>query len=237
MEVEYASICLPASDAQIGYGEVLYPDVAHQRYPEVPLYLQQDYLGTWYGAYELRSHGCGITTFSMLSSYMMDLPYIPPIMCERYGQYCHYNGTDGMIFHYESPVIGFFLKEKTYEFSKAKEALRDGHIVVSIQHKGYWTGGGHYILLEKINDDDMVQVRDSNLFNYGKLPAHKDDLHAWKSIQSAGSGYWIFEKKAVTSSICSRCGDGTVSMLSSGYLCPRCRESALRRATYLTDLQ
>ena len=49
---------------------------------------------------------------------------------------------------------------------EAKEALENGHLVVSVQHPGYWTRGGHYIVCESINEEGKVQVRDSNIYNY-----------------------------------------------------------------------
>ena len=86
--------------------------------------------------------------------------------CRRYGGYSHSNGTDGMIFVKEPPVLGYYLIEKTYEPTVAWQGLVDGHVVVSIQHKGYWTRGGHYIALEEITESGKVRVRDSNIFNY-----------------------------------------------------------------------
>ena len=160
-------------------------------------------------------------------------------LCEKYGYYSFRNGTDGMIFINEPPVLGYYLKEKTYDSEVAKQALAEGHIVVSIQHKGYWTGGGHYIVLEKLNEDGTVQVRDSNLYNYSeyKVPAHAQDRHEWKDIVAAGSGYWIFEYKVTRIPLCARCGEPeevAPAILTGGYCCPKCGEALLRRQVYLS---
>ena len=213
---------------------MLYPDIAHERFPEVPLYLQQDYPGTMYGGFELRTNGCGITSLAMLASYMADDELTPPEMCARYGRYSHANGTDGMIFIYEPSALGFYLREKTYEPAKAKAALEEGQIVISLQHKGYWTRGGHYIVLEKITEDGLIQVRDSNLYNYGKIHAHKEDLHTWGSITGAGSAFWIFEDKVTRIPMCSRCGNGESHFLTEDYLCEKCTPALLRRNTWLS---
>lgn len=237
-DIDYSAITLPAGEATVSTDDILYPDIAHQRYPEVPLYLQQNYLGTMFGGDELRTHGCGITTFSMLSSYMTDEEYTPPEMCARYWRYSYGGGTDGMLYMNEPPVLGYYLIEKTYEPSKAKEALESGHIVISIQHKGYWTTGGHYILFEKMTEDGMVQVRDSNIFNYAKLPQHKEDKHTWFNATYSGSGYWIFEKKVVTIPACARCGEGqetTGTILAEDYTCHKCAAAILRRSTWLEN--
>ena len=237
MEVDYSAIALTEADAVVSAGDVLYPDVAHERFPEVPLYLQQDYPTTMYGGYRITTNGCGITSFAMLASYMADDELTPPEMCDRYGNYSHVNGTDGMIFNYEPAVLGFYLKEKTYEPSVAKQALEEGHIVISIQHKGYWTRGGHYIVLEKMNESGLIQVRDSNIYNYGKLEAHKVDEHTWASITGACSGFWIYEYKITSIPACTRCGSEegiSASPLEEAYFCEKCMPALLRRNTYLT---
>lgn len=236
VEVSYEKICLVDADGTVSFEQLLYPDVAHERYPEVPLYLQQEYPRTWYGNYMISSHGCGITTFAMLSTYMSDEEWTPPEMCEMYGNYSFENGTDGMIFVNESPKYNFYFREKTYDPNVAKQALEQGHIVVSIQHKGYWTSGGHYILFEKLTEDGMVQVRDSNIANYVKLPQHAEDKHTWFNSTYAGSGYWIFEKKMTRVESCTRCGnpqDLTQKFLQGDYLCERCDDALRRRDQWL----
>lgn len=237
MEINYSAITLSQAEGNVSTADVLYPDVAHERFPEIPLYLQQDYPKTMYGGFPIRTNGCGITSMAMLASYMADDALTPPIMCERYGNYSHVNGTDGMIFNNEPQAMGFYLKEKTYEPTVAKAALEEGHIVISIQHKGYWTGGGHYIVLEKINEDGTIQVRDSNIYNYGKIASHAQDRHTWASITSAGSGYWIFEYKVTRIPACIRCGNPegvTESLLAQDYYCEKCMPAMLRRETYLS---
>ena len=218
------------------FSDVLYADVAHERFPEIPLYLQQDYGITKYGNYPLRTYGCGITSLAMLSTYMTDTELTPPEMCRRYGNYCHSDGTDGMIFINEPPVLGYFFKERVFSPDDALKALEDGYVVVSLQNFGYWTSKGHYIVLEKV-DEDGVQVRDSNVYNYKKLPAHKNDRHAWKNIYPNNVSWWVFEKKQVRSPLCTRCGDPNAcenSILNTDYLCQKCRTALCRRNLYLS---
>ncbi len=237
MEVNYNAIVLSEGTAEVSFADLLYPDIAHERFPEVPVYLQQDYPVTKYGAYLLRTNGCGITSFAMLASYMADDEITPPELCARYGKYSHANGTDGMIFIRESPVLGFYFREKTSKPEVAHKALEDGYIVVSVHKPGYWTRGGHYIVIEKLLDGDMVQVRDSNLLNYGRLPAHKQDQHRWADVVPTSHGYWIFEKKTVEIPACSRCGNETGhsrDFLKEDYICRKCAAALLRRNTYLS---
>lgn len=234
--IDYGKIQLPRAEASVAFGEVLYPDVAHERYPEVPLYLQQVYEGVKFGHDLLRSHGCGITTFSMLSSYMMDEEYTPPEMCAQFGRYSYGNGTDGMLYINEPSTLGYYLLEKTYEPKRVKEALTEGNIVISIQHPGYWTRGGHYIMLEKMTEDGMIQVRDSNIFNYSRIKNHAQDKHGLQDIFAHGSGYWVFQKKVTAIPFCCRCGDGQGAseiLQTEDYLCEKCETALLRRNTWL----
>ena len=236
-KIDYSAISLIQGESAVSTSDVLYPDIAHERFPEVPLYLQQDYPSTKYGAFPIRTHGCGITTMAMLASYMADDELTPPEMCARYGNYSHANGTDGGIFNREPAVMGFYLREKTYEPRIAKAALEEGQIVISVQHKGYWTRGGHYIVLEKICEDGRIQVRDSNIFNYGRIMTHAEDRHTWGSITNNGSGFWIMEDKITRIPACSRCGtpeEMLEALLNDDYICEKCAPALLRRNTYLS---
>ena len=239
-EIDYSAITLgtAAQSAPVTASDLLYPDVGHQRYPEAQLYLQQDYPTTMYGAYKITTHGCGITTMSMLATYMADTELTPPMMCARYGGYCYQNGTDGSLFSVAPAELGFYLKKKTFEWREARDAMRDGHVVVCVQTKGFWTRGGHYLLLEKMFDDDVIQVRDSNIYNYGKLEGHKTDRFDFATVVPSGTAYWIFENKVVTIPACARCGDpaekgAPAALLTEDYLCEKCDAALLRRNTYL----
>ncbi len=234
VEFAYDQIALPEGKTAISASDLLYPDIAHERFPEIPLYLQQDYPGVMFGGFLLRTNGCGITTMAMVASYLSDELLTPPEMCRRYGGYSHRNGTDGMIFVKEPPVMDFYLVEKTYEPAKAWEGLENHHLVVSIQHKGYWTRGGHYIALQEITEDGNVRVRDTNIYNYVRVPAHVNDEHTWASITSAGSGYWIFDYKITRIPGCARCGDQSESSLvGENFYCRKCAPAVMRRDAYL----
>ena len=135
-----------------------------------------------YGGYKITTHGCGITTMAMLATYMADTELTPPEMCRRYGGYCYDHGTDGSLFVVAPAQMGFYLKKKAFEWREARDAMRDGYVVVCVQTKGYWTRGGHYLLLEKMFEDDVIQVRDSNIYNYGKLEGHKTDRFDFSTV-------------------------------------------------------
>ena len=242
MTVDYSAIVLgtPADSAGIDASrEILYPDIAHQRFPDVPLYLQQDYPDTMYGYFKIVTHGCGITTMAMLASYMADDALTPPIMCERYSDYSFATGTDGSLFNEAPAEMNFYLIKKSFNWKEAKAAMEEGYLVVCVQQKGYWTRGGHYLVLEKLLPDGRVQVRDSNIFNYGRLHDHRQDSFTWGCITPAGMAYWIYDYKRVSIPACWRCGDETTEGLVPGlmegdYTCEKCVKAQLRRNNFLT---
>lgn len=235
MTVESDAISLTEARGTLSASALLYPDIAHQRFPEVPLYLQQSYPHTMYGEYKISTNGCGITTLAMLASYMTDEELTPPEMCARYGRYSLSTGTAGSLFEDAPAQLGFYLIKKTYDWREARDYMQEGHPVVVCQYRGYWTSGGHYLLLESLCDDGMVQVRDSNMYNYYKLPRHKEDKFPWDTISFAGQGYWIYEKKATVNAACTRCGDpeSLEHTIVTGYLCEKCASALLRRNSYL----
>ena len=238
MDVNYSGLQLlePDFDSVLSSSEILYPDVAHERFPVVPLYLQQDYPNTKYGAYKITSHGCGITTMSMLASYMADDDYTPPRMCELYPNYVYKTGTDGRLFVTAPAELGFYLRQRTFDWRDAYAALEEGYIVVSVQQKGFWTRGGHYLVVEKLLEDGRILVRDSNLFNYGRLHDHKIDSFEWHTITPNGQGYWIYEPKVITIPACARCGEGNSPILQQDYLCHKCNAALVRRNTWLEEV-
>lgn len=237
--IHYESICLGnVEEPLITASDLLYPDVAHEHYPEAPLYMQQDYPDTMYGRYPIVTYGCGITTLAMLATYMTDTELTPPTLCESYGHYCSAKGSDRTLFIHAPADLGFYLKEYVYDPNEARQALEEGYIVVSIQQKGYWTRGGHFLLLEEIHENGTVQVRDSNIYNYSKLEGHKVDEFDWKYIPPACVTYWIYHPKQTSHDQCIRCAGTELApeaLLNAEYLCSKCSTALLRRDTYLNN--
>ncbi|MDY4489232.1 MAG: C39 family peptidase [Candidatus Faecousia sp.] len=235
MEVDYAAITLAQPNTDIGYAQALYPDIAHEQLPDVPLYIQQDYTESMYGAFPLISWGCGITTLAMFASYMADEYLTPPALAARYGSYCHRSGTDAMLISDAAPELGYFVKDMFFDWHDAQESMEEGYMVICLQHKGFFTRGGHYLVLRSINEDGTVSIRDSNLYNYGKLMPHKTDSFTWAQISGSGVQYWVFQNKITRIPACSRCGETAApqGLLLADYTCPRCVSALTRRGDFL----
>ena len=246
LEVEYSAILLGTPDSEelvLAADDLLYPDIAHERFPVAPLYFQQDYPNTMYGAFPLVRYGCGVTTMSMLVSYMTDEEWTPPELCAQYGHYCGPKGTAHAMFT-EVPIDkGFYCVERVFTWADALKAMEQGYMVVTLQRDGYWTNGGHYLLLHNLietEDGTKVQVWDSNLFNYKKLKGHTTGYFDQGTIPPNSRCYWVYQKKVTNLDSCARCAEPTnesyvpTDMFAEDYLCSKCAVALNRRNAYLT---
>ena len=246
MSVDFDAIMLDdyhSEGLHLSHRDFLYPDIAHERFPVAPLYFQQDYPTTKYGNYSLVTYGCGVTTMSMLTSYMTDDEWTPPELCALYGKYCSDKGTAHAMFT-EVPIDrGFYAVGRVFTWKEALEALEDGYMVVTLQREGYWTRGGHYLLLHNLietKEGTMVQVRDSNLYNYKRLEGHTIGYFDLDTIPSNARAYWVYQKKVTRYDTCVRCGEPTAEshvpsvMFAGDYTCQKCDVAINRREAYLS---
>ena len=239
---DYSAICLGEAEDNGSFvtaSDLLYPDVAHERFPDMPLYLQQDYPDAPFGNYKLSTHGCGITTLAMVASYLADDELTPVELAARYGYYCGQRGSEIVLFDDTPAEMGFHLQNRSYSWAEIDEALKNGQVVVSLQWFGYWTRGGHYLAMIGMTEDDRYVVRDSNLINYKRILNHVEDSHSRGSISEAGQYYWIYEPKVTSIGACTRCGGGMDGapevMFRTDYTCEKCLTATGRRGDFLNS--
>ena len=180
--------------------------------------------------------GCGITTMAMLATYMTDTIYTPAMLAERYPEYHDASGTRGELFRYVPAELGFFLEDTTAQIGEVIAALKNGQRVVSLQHLGHFTSGGHYLLLQQYYEEsDTFQVRDSNIYNYGRLSGHKVDYFTRADILSGSATFYIMQNKITRIPACCRCGsqEQPEKLLQQDYLCPKCAAALSRRNSFL----
>lgn len=238
MEVTYSAITLGTAETvpDVTPSDLLYPDVAHERYTQVPVYLQQDYRNAPYGNYWVSGHGCGITALAMLATYMADKPLTPAVLAAMYGEYCHYKGTDTTLFIDSPPQHDFYFDRLAFNWPDVQEALENGRQVIVLQLAGYFTTTGHFLVLENIREDGLITVRDSNIYNYTRLSDHKIDGFKASDIIPQGIQYWIYQEKILSIPGCGRCGEeGTTSesLLNEDFRCEKCVTALTRRDAYL----
>lgn len=225
---------LPFSDS-----DLLYPDIAHERYSRIPVYLQHDFPDTWYKGLSLSKTGCGLTNMAMLASYMTDTTLTPPEIARRYAEkYTLDTGTDVRLFEDIPQTLGFYWIRRTYDMEEVRQALREGFLVVNLQHKGYFTRDGHYMILYGIDDKDRVSICDSNIFNYARLKEHRDNRFPFAEFLNHSLLSIIFQPKVTRIPACWRCGGETgvsppEGLLNADYTCPKCAAALARREAFL----
>lgn len=247
LNVDYSAIALWADTTRCvpSMEDVLYPDIAHQRFPEVMVYLQQDYFSYPFGDRYIGKNGCGITTWAMLATYMTDSIQTPAMMADRFSNYFDYitHATDGNIFIYAPAEMGFYYDSSVYSVDRIIPAIQNGQIVVSLQQKGHFTSSGHFLILsDYYEEDDTFQVRDSNIFNYGNKQGHRTDSFTRGNITSGGENYYIMQPKVTAIPACSRCGGEfedhqPEKLLNGDYVCEKCTTALSRRNHFLSLLE
>lgn len=169
---------------------------------EVPLYNQLSYPDVPYGNYgSVASHGCGITCLSMVSTYLLnDTSLTPDVLAKQFGRYNTEHGSYHILFEDSAEILGLDLQERTYNTDKVVEALQNGQVVIALQGRGLFTGGGHFIVLTGINEKGKILVNDPNGANYTKNSTLKKgfkDGFTQDQVFADGGPYWIYAKKEV----------------------------------------
>lgn len=181
---------------------VLVPDViVTEEIPEVPLYFQTDYPNSPYGVWgSVASHGCGITSVSMVFSYLLDYEIMPDTLAAEFGRYNSEHGSYHTLFPDSAEAYGLKV-EKTYDFEEAVQALKDGHVLIANPSaSSIFTDGGHFIVLYGITDDERILVHDPNKYNYTNGTSVLRDGFAngfdQKYIRWCGP-FWIYQLKDI----------------------------------------
>lgn len=217
-----------------------FPYVGYERYPEPPVYIQQDYPHVPFGGNggRVSTNGCGITTASMLATYMLDEPHDPEDMAGRFAAYGSRSGTEYKLFDDIGPAMGFAFIKRTGNRNEALQALKDGYMVVSLQKKGPFTTIYHFILLTGFTEDGKIMIKDANRINYESRFVKTDYFENGFPVEvvtQADYLYWIYGKKVVRYPGCTRCADPeveTVPICQGTHYCEKCTDLLNRQSTY-----
>ena len=84
-----------------------------------------------------------------------------------------------------------------------------------------------------MTEDHKMVIRDSNIYNYSRVPEHRVDKCSTSLVAANSHGFWIFDNKVITLPGCSRCGDQLGYGFMEDYICPKCRAAMNRRESFL----
>lgn len=166
-----------------------------REFTKVPLFNQQDYPYTEYSQGSVATSGCGITCLAMVASYHMNEFVSPDDLAKKFNKSADNNVTR---MENASEYLDLPLQEKTWYWSKAYEALKNGSVVISLQRKGLFTSEGHFIVLTGLTEDGKVMVNDPYGANWDKNAELVEGFangFTIEQITEADAAYWIYEPK------------------------------------------
>ena len=106
----------------------------------------------------IASSGCGPTSMADIMATWIDKAITPVEMCAyaiKHGYRTKDSGTAWAFFKSIAGAYGFSQFVQTKSMATAKAAIKAGALVVASMGPGYWTSGGHFICLWKVDDTYM----------------------------------------------------------------------------------
>lgn len=129
----------------------------------MPLYFQAE--SPWntvrFSSSTIGKSGCGVCSSAMVVSYWTGKTVTPKTLvgfCHKYyvpGKGASWSMIPAVASHYH-------LKCKSLGTNKNKmvSELKKGHSIIAIMHTGYFTSGGHYIVLRSIDSKGKISIND-----------------------------------------------------------------------------
>lgn len=160
---------------------------------KIPHYLQTDYANVPYGSSNIAACGCGPTSFAMVASYLTGTTITPADAVAWCGNsyYVWGAGTSWSYFEAAAKHFGCGAVRESYDANEVLKALSEGHPVISSQHAGLFTGGGHFIVLRGVENGNKVLVNDPNDSEAKNYINRSFDMASEVDITS--DAYFIFE--------------------------------------------
>lgn len=160
---------------------------------KIPHYLQTDYANVPYGSSNIAACGCGPTSFAMVASYLTGTTITPADAVAWCGNsyYVWGAGTSWSYFEAAAKHFGCGAVRESYDANEVLKALSEGHPVISSQHAGLFTRGGHFIVLRGVENGKKVLVNDPNDSEAKNYINRSFDMASEVDITS--DAYFIFE--------------------------------------------
>lgn len=160
---------------------------------KIPHYLQTDYANVPYGSSNIAACGCGPTSFAMVASYLTGTTITPADAVAWCGNsyYVWGAGTSWSYFEAAAKHFGCGAVRESYDANEVLKALSEGHPVISSQHAGLFTRGGHFIVLRGVENGNKVLVNDPNDSEAKNYIDRSFDMASEVDITS--DAYFIFE--------------------------------------------
>lgn len=172
------------------------PQRERKVYDSVPLYFQEDYPDTMFGAGTVATSGCSITCLAMVATYMTDCEYLPDELAGYFGPYAE-NNMNRMLYGVQKMKLPY---RQCENWTVVMEELRNGKIVIlMMDHRSAFTDTQHFVVLTGLTDDGKVLVNDSSLKNYDRWDLKEKLVSGFlqSDLWIGFDGAWSFDKKAM----------------------------------------
>ena len=169
---------------------------------EIIYYSQEDakWANEYYGNNDdMSTYGCGPSVLAMLVSSLTENKVTPMDMAKWAYDNGYYSDGSGSI-HSIIPegAKSFGLKVTNLEKSNRYEILDylgEGKTIVGLMGKGYFTQGGHFIILRGINNQGQILIADSKNKDNNNIGFNAEQLlNESKKNATAGGPFWLIEK-------------------------------------------
>ena len=195
---EAASFVLNYPIRKDSYKGVTFNLTEYKNSKTVPLFMQWDERWGYdkYGTGCIGTSGCGPTALSMVSMYVLkDTTLTPRKMAQfaiKEGYCIPGNGSSWSLMDKGGTKLGMKVTKVSNSEDAIKKQLKKGNPIVAIMGKGYFTTGGHYIVLTDYVDG-KIKVNDSNSY------INSEKLWKYSDIKGQIRNLWAFSKPATTS--------------------------------------
>ena len=167
--------------------------IEYKTYNSVPLYFQDDYPDTMFGAGTVASSGCSITCLAMVATYLTGHEYLPDELAGYFGGRAE-NNVKRMEYGIEKMQLPCRPCENWHV---VMEELNRGKVVILlVDEKSIFTDSQHFLVLTGLTEDGKILVNDSNSKNYerwdlkDKLITGFPESDLWRGF----NGAWAFDK-------------------------------------------
>lgn len=168
-------------------------EIEYKIYNSVPLYFQNDYPDTMFGAGTVATSGCSITSLAMVATYLTGHEYQPDELAEYFGGRAE-NNVARMEYGIDQMKLPCRKAENWHVVMK--ELNRGKVVILLVDEKSIFTDSQHFVVLTGLTADGKILVNDSNASNYErwdlkeKLITGFPESDLWRGF----NGAWAFDK-------------------------------------------
>ena len=153
--------------------------------------------------YGIRAAGCGPTSMAVCITTLTG-KWVTPVDTTSWayeqGYYSTFAGSEHRAIPAMAEHWGLKCDGLGTNYQKIKESLKHGRPVVSLMGPGYFTRGGHFMVLTEIDSDDNVTVADVGSRGRSRYKYSLHDVISQSKTASAGGPFWSIYKKGTEKS-------------------------------------